>query len=68
MRKLIAAKHTLSAKKEIIPFLAPALKSLKVIESNDGLKMPVSVHAHQALMDGIHVSQFFNEFQKNLDR
>jgi chloramphenicol O-acetyltransferase len=36
----------------------------KVMESNNGLKMPVSVHAHHALMDAIHVSQFFNEFQK----
>ncbi|RPA69048.1 chloramphenicol acetyltransferase [Cyclobacteriaceae bacterium YHN15] len=50
------------------PDSSPKITFGKVIDSNDGLKMPVSVHAHHALMDGIHVAQFFNEFQKNLDR
>ena len=50
------------------PHSSPKITFGKVIESNDGLKMPVSVHAHHALMDGIHVAQFFNEFQENLDR
>lgn len=50
------------------PDSSPKITFGKVIDSNDVLKMSVSVHAHHALMDGIHVAQFFNEFQKNLDR
>lgn len=34
------------------------------ISEHDGIKrMPVSIHVHHALMDGIHVGQFIDEFQ-----
>lgn len=34
----------------------------------DGKKyLPVSVEAHHGLADGLHLSQYFNEFQKQLD-
>lgn len=39
------------------------------ISDRIGIKtMPVSIHVHHALMDGFHVSQFIDEFQKLLDR
>lgn len=39
------------------------------INDRIGVKtMPVSIHVHHALMDGFHVSQFIDEFQKLLDR
>ncbi len=31
------------------------------------VKMPVSVEVHHALMDGLHVGKFFNQFQNSLD-
>lgn len=31
------------------------------------LTMPVSVHAHHALVDGVHVGEFFQTFQRLLD-
>lgn len=34
------------------------------ISEHDGIRrMPVSIHVHHALMDGIHVGQFIDEFQ-----
>ncbi|MGQ0541246.1 MAG: CatA-like O-acetyltransferase [Blastocatellia bacterium] len=39
----------------------------KTFDDGRGLKMPVSVEAHHALMDGIHVGKFFNDFQTRLD-
>lgn len=37
-------------------------------EEKDGLKrMPVSVHVHHALMDGLHVGEFYSLFQKLLN-
>ncbi len=37
-------------------------------EERSGEKyMPVSVHAHHALMDGVHVGQFYELFQQLLD-
>lgn len=35
----------------------------KITEYNSVLTMPVSIHVHHALMDGIHVGQFIGEFQ-----
>lgn len=34
---------------------------------NDKKYLPVSVEAHHGLADGLHLSQYFNEFQKQLD-
>lgn len=39
----------------------------KFHEMNGKLKMPVSVEVHHALMDGIHVAKFFDNFQKLLN-
>lgn len=39
----------------------------KITKQNSKLKMPVSIHVHHALMDGIHVGQFIDEFQKLMD-
>ncbi|VAW26566.1 putative acetyltransferase, partial [hydrothermal vent metagenome] len=37
-------------------------------EEREGEKyMPVSVHVHHALMDGLHVGQFYEMFQELLD-
>ncbi|HEX9653261.1 MAG TPA: chloramphenicol acetyltransferase [bacterium] len=38
----------------------------KYYENSGIKKMPVSVEVHHALMDGIHVGRFFEEFQKEL--
>lgn len=39
----------------------------KMTESNGKKTMPVSVHAHHALMDGYHVAQFIEEFQNRMN-
>ena len=31
-------------------------------------KMPVSIHAHHALVDGIHVGEFIKEFQRLMNK
>lgn len=35
-------------------------------EVNGRLLMPVSVHVHHALMDGLHVGQFLENFQERM--
>lgn len=39
----------------------------KYFEENGRIKLPLSVQAHHALVDGLHVGQFFNTFQEILD-
>ncbi len=39
----------------------------KIFEENGGMKMPVSVEANHALMDGLHVGKYFQFFQKQLE-
>lgn len=39
----------------------------KFFDENDKIKMPLSVHAHHALVDGFHAGRYFEEFQKILD-
>jgi chloramphenicol O-acetyltransferase type A len=46
----------------------PKISFGKVTESGGIKTMSVSIHVHHALMDGIHVGQFIEEFQKLLDR
>ena len=41
----------------------PKITFGKVYEEGKALKMPVSVHAHHALMDGYHVSRYFQQFE-----
>lgn len=45
----------------------PRLAWGKVFEEGQRLKMPLSVQAHHALMDGVHVGRFFNQLQHHLD-
>lgn len=46
----------------------PKISFGKVTDSGGNKTMPVSIHVHHALMDGHHVGQFIEEFQKLLDR
>jgi chloramphenicol O-acetyltransferase type A len=50
------------------PDSCPKISFGKVTESSGIKSMPVSIHVHHALMDGIHVGQFIELFQKLLDR
>jgi chloramphenicol O-acetyltransferase type A len=39
----------------------------KYLEEGERIKMPLSVHGHHGLMDGVHVGCFFERFQALLD-
>lgn len=39
----------------------------RVFDDGERKKMPFSVEAHHAMMDGIHVGKFFNQFQETLN-
>jgi chloramphenicol O-acetyltransferase type A len=39
----------------------------KFFQNGDQLKMPLSVHGHHGLMDGVHVGRFFEQIQVLLD-
>lgn len=45
----------------------PRISWGKYFEEGGKIKLPLSVQAHHALVDGIHVGQFFNNFQEILD-
>jgi Chloramphenicol O-acetyltransferase len=45
----------------------PRISWGKYFEEVGKIKLPLSVQAHHALVDGIHVGQFFNTFQEILD-
>ncbi|WP_300675216.1 chloramphenicol acetyltransferase [Soonwooa sp.] len=49
------------------PDSAPKISFGKIYDEGDSKKMSVSIHVHHALMDGLHVSQFVDAFQKLLD-
>jgi len=53
----------LGVKKESVPKLAFG----KFIEKNSKLMMPVAIAVSHALVDGYHVGQFVDAFQKGLD-
>lgn len=40
----------------------------RFFEDADGLKMPLNVQGHHALMDGIHIGKFYAELQGYLDQ
>lgn len=44
----------------------PKITFGKFSEINNEVKMPVSIHVHHALMDGLHVGQFIDEFQQQM--
>jgi chloramphenicol O-acetyltransferase type A len=46
---------------------APRITFGKITETGGRCTMPVSIHAHHALADGLHVAQFVDKFQRSLD-
>jgi chloramphenicol O-acetyltransferase type A len=44
----------------------PILTFGKMFEENGKKMMPLAIHAHHALMDGIHMAKFVESFQKKL--
>src|ERR1700679_237952 len=46
---------------------APLITFGKITEADGRSTMPVSIHAHHALIDGLHVAQFVEKFQQALD-
>ena len=45
----------------------PILTFGKMSEENGRKTMPLAVHAHHALMDGLHISRFIESFQNKLN-
>ncbi|MDN3724202.1 CatA-like O-acetyltransferase [Aequorivita sp. SDUM287046] len=46
------------------PDSCPKISFGKMTETNGRKSMPISIHGHHALMDGYHVGQFIDQFQK----
>ena len=46
---------------------APRITFGKITEADGRCTMPVSIHVHHALADGLHVAQFVERFQHSLD-
>jgi chloramphenicol O-acetyltransferase type A len=46
---------------------APRITFGKITETDGRRTMPVSIHVHHALADGLHVAQFVDHFQRLLD-
>ncbi|HEY4355586.1 MAG TPA: CatA-like O-acetyltransferase [Acidobacteriaceae bacterium] len=46
---------------------APKITFGKITEADGRRTMPVSIHVHHGLADGLHVAQFVEQFQKFLD-
>ena len=46
---------------------APRITFGKITEADGRSTMPVSIHVHHALVDGLHVGQFVEKFQQALD-
>lgn len=46
----------------------PILTFGKMTETKGKLSMPLGIHAHHALMDGMHLSRFIEDFQRKLNR
>lgn len=49
------------------PDSCPKISFGKMTETNGKKSMPISIHGHHALMDGFHLGQFIDEFQKLLN-
>lgn len=49
------------------PDSCPKISFGKMTENNEKKEMPISIHVHHGLMDGIHVSEFIDEFQALLN-
>jgi len=62
--KFTSVEHAMNSK---VPDSVPKIAFGKW-EERDGKKfMPVSVHVHHALMDGLHVGQFYEMLQELLN-
>jgi chloramphenicol O-acetyltransferase type A len=48
------------------PDSAPRITFGKITETDGRCTMPVSIHVHHALADGLHVAQFVEQFQRYL--
>ena len=46
---------------------APRITFGKITEADGRCTMPLSIHVHHALVDGLHVAQFVEKFQHSLD-
>ena len=46
---------------------APRITFGKITDAEGRCTMPVSIHAHHGLVDGLHVAQFIEKFQHSLD-
>jgi chloramphenicol O-acetyltransferase type A len=46
---------------------APRITFGKITEEDGRSTMPVSIHVHHGLVDGLHVAQFVDKFQQSLD-
>jgi chloramphenicol O-acetyltransferase type A len=46
---------------------APQITFGKITDADGRRTMPVSIHVHHALVDGLHVAQFVEKFQQSLD-
>jgi chloramphenicol O-acetyltransferase type A len=46
---------------------APRITFGKITETDGRCTMPISIHVHHGLVDGLHVGQFVDHFQKLLD-
>jgi chloramphenicol O-acetyltransferase type A len=55
------------ARRFAFPDSCPKISFGKVTEVAGRLQMPVSIHAHHALMDGYHVGQYVDRFQELLE-
>ncbi len=49
------------------PDSAPKISFGKMTETDGKKSMPVSIHVHHGLVDGFHVGQFVEEFQRLMD-
>lgn len=50
-----------------LPDSCPRISFGKMTQQDDKRSMPVSIHVHHALIDGLHVGQFIDLFQKLMD-
>jgi chloramphenicol O-acetyltransferase type A len=46
---------------------APRITFGKITDAAGRRSMPVSIHVHHGLADGLHVAQYLNHFQRHLD-
>ncbi len=62
--KFTSVEHAMNSK---VPDSVPKITFGKWEEREEKKLMPVSVHVHHALMDGVHVGEFYELFQQLLN-